>query len=334
MAAAENKELRILRSKAAALEELLEVLERTVQEQSEKLYVEISERKEAEAELIALQGQLMETSRRAGMADVATGVLHNVGNALNSVNVSVSVISENLKKSRIPGLTKAMSLFKDHVDDLAAFLTNDEKGRQLPKYLHLLGEHLIKEQEEIFCEVRLLSENLDHIKDIVSAQQNFAKVSGVVEKISLKELAEDALKIAAGSFSRHNIEAMREYIDDPVIFIDKHKLMQILVNLISNARHALKDSAKQDRRLTIRTKLDRQGFAQIEIEDNGIGIPPENLTKIFAHGFTTKTDGHGFGLHSSALAVKELFGSLSVRSQGAGKGAVFMVELPLRPREG
>ena len=70
---------------------------------------------------------------------------------------------------------------------------------------------------------------------------------------------------------------------------------------------------------------------QIAVIDTGIGISPENLTRIFAHGFTTRKDGHGFGLHSGALAAKELGGKLSVESAGLGQGASFVLDLPFAP---
>ena len=122
--------------------------------------------------------------------------------------------------------------------------------------------------------------------------------------------------------------------------VDKHKVLQILVNLISNAKYALSDSDAKERQLTI--AISRQpsrassddGFAEVSITDNGIGIARENLIRIFGHGFTTKKNGHGFGLHSGALAAKEMGGSLSVQSAGPGKGATFTLSLPLnlKPR--
>jgi signal transduction histidine kinase len=116
-----------------------------------------------------------------------------------------------------------------------------------------------------------------------------------------------------------------------MIQTEKHRVLQILVNLIRNAKYALDDSKRTDKLLTI--KLGRNGGDHIKIDvvDNGVGIPEENLTRIFGHGFTTRSNGHGFGLHSSALAIKELGGSLTAHSDGVGKGATFTLLLPENP---
>jgi signal transduction histidine kinase len=110
--------------------------------------------------------------------------------------------------------------------------------------------------------------------------------------------------------------------------IDKHKVLQILVNLIRNAKHSF-DGVKEDKKqITLGiTKTDDR--LQIAITDNGIGIPPENLLRIFNHGFTTKKNGHGFGLHSGALTAKELGGTLTAFSEGTGRGSKFTLEFPI-----
>ena len=84
--------------------------------------------------------------------------------------------------------------------------------------------------------------------------------------------------------------------------------------------------------ITVRAQPNGAGLAIISVADNGIGIPAENLTRIFAHGFTTRKHGHGFGLHSSALAASEMGGALRVQSDGHGCGATFTIELPLSPK--
>jgi signal transduction histidine kinase len=107
----------------------------------------------------------------------------------------------------------------------------------------------------------------------------------------------------------------------------------MLTNLISNAIHALSQSGRDDKVLKIGVGEPREGYFRIDVCDNGIGIPKENLTRIFEHGFTTKKRGHGFGLHSTALSANELNGSIRVHSDGPGKGAVFTIELPFRTQE-
>jgi PAS domain S-box-containing protein len=293
---------------------------------------DITERMHAEVTLEQMHKQLLGTSRQAGMAEVATSVLHNVGNVLNSVNISSTLVSDRVRKSKVANLFKVVAMLKEHAADLGAFLTSDPKGKQLPGYIGQLAEHLVAEQASVLEELKLLHQNIEHIKDIVVMQQSYAKISGVVETVQITGLVEDALRMNLGALQRHGVEVLREYEDVPLMDVEKHKILQILVNLVRNAKYACDESLRIDKLLTLRvTKND--GRVRISIIDNGIGIPPENLTRIFNHGFTTRKEGHGFGLHSAALAAIELGGSLNVHSDGEGKGASFTLELPFKPHE-
>jgi len=286
--------------------------------------------KEAEAKLKEVHQQLLETSRQAGMAEVATNVLHNVGNVLNSVNVSASVVLENSRNSKIPSLAKVVALLDEHAADLGSFIATDAKGRQVPAYLRQLAGQLAREQEQAIKELELLRQNIEHIKDIVAMQQSYAKISGVSETVRVVDLVEDALGMNAGALTRHEVELIREYTGVPPVTVEKHKVLQILVNLIRNAKYACDESGRKDKKLRLRiSQTERK--VMIGVIDNGIGIPPENLTRIFNHGFTTRKNGHGFGLHSGALAAEELGGALTVHSDGPGLGATFSLELPLPP---
>jgi signal transduction histidine kinase len=263
------------------------------------------------------------------MAEVATNVLHNVGNVLNSVNVSSSLVTEKIRESKVSNLTKVVALMRAHQDDLAAFLTRDPKGMQLCGYLDNLAQHLNKEQTGILKEIESLNANIEHIKEIVTMQQNYARASGIVESLPIVDLVEDALRMNSGSLSRHEVLVIRDYAATPPVPVDKHKVLQILVNLVRNAKYAVDESGRKDKRMTVRIATDHDDYLKISIVDNGVGVPPENLTRIFAHGFTTRKDGHGFGLHSGAIAAKELGGSLTVQSAGPGQGATFTLSLPL-----
>jgi PAS domain S-box-containing protein len=297
------------------------------------IFRDITPRKQTEAELANMHRQLIEVSRQAGMAEVATSVLHNVGNVLNSVNVSCSLIADKLRASKAGNLAKAVAMLREHEHDLADYLTNDPKGHQLPAYLSSLGDHLASEQEDTLQEVKSLVGYIDHIKEIIAMQQNYARVLGVVESLPVVDLVEDALRLNAGAMERHGVKVNREYFEVPPILVDKHKVLQVLVNLIRNAKYALDDRGHTDKRMVLQVGLNGNDLVRISVIDNGIGIPPENLTRIFEHGFTTRKEGHGFGLHNGALAAKELGGTLTAHSDGSGKGATFVLELPRRPRE-
>ena len=273
-----------------------------------------------------MEKELLEASRRAGMAEVATAVLHNVGNVLNSVNISTNLISEQVRNSKMPSLAKVAALLKEHAGDLAGFLANDPKGRQLPPFLAQLAELLKAEQVAILNESQALLKNVEHIKDIVATQQGYARISGGLELMQISGLLEDAMRMNALEYN--DVEIIREYGEIQPIPIAKHQVLQILINLIRNAKHALTDGGQEAKRLILRCGLNGNDMVKISVIDNGVGIPPENLERIFKHGFTTKKYGHGFGLHGSLLAAKEMGGTLTAQSDGHGTGATFTLELP------
>jgi PAS domain S-box-containing protein len=292
---------------------------------------DITERRRSEEEMVRMNGQLLDVSRQAGMAEVATSVLHNVGNVLNSVNVSCSVISDKLRRSRISSVHKTAQVLQQHQSDLPAFFATNPTGQKLPKFLTKLALHLSEEQAAVLSELESLSKNIHHINDIVAMQQSHAKnIGGVRETLPLDGLVEDALRLNGDSLVRHKVQIVREFNAVEPVSLEKHKVMQILVNLLRNAKHALKDSDRSDKRLVIRIHRDDDRVL-VSLCDNGVGIPPENLTRIFAHGYTTKPYGHGFGLHSGVLAAQEMGGRLTAYSEGRGTGATFTLELPLRP---
>ena len=290
---------------------------------------DITEGKQAQAELERLHSRLLETSRLAGMAEVATSVLHNVGNVLNSVNVSATLISETMQQSKLPTLPRVCGMLDEHQDDLADFLTHDLKGKTIRRYLRSLAEHLALEQRTALRELAGLCKNIDHIKDIVMMQQSYAKISGVSEVIPPVQLVEDALAMNASALIRHGVQVVRQYDEIPAAAVDKHKVLQILINLISNAKHALQATPRDKRQVNVRVRRQGQDCFQIEVSDNGVGIAEENLVRVFSHGFTTRENGHGFGLHSGALAAREMGGALVVKSDGPGQGATFTLTLPL-----
>jgi signal transduction histidine kinase len=290
---------------------------------------------ERTAELDQVHRQLLETSRHAGMAEVATGVLHNVGNVLNSVNVSANVIKERVGRSRVGNLSKASGLMESHRDDLATYLTSDEKGKMLPNYFALIAKELGEENAAILEELAALGRGIEHIKEVVQTQQDFAKNSTFRQPADPAALIEAALHINLISLEKHRIEIVREVQHLGEVEIDKHKILQVLINLISNAKNALVNSEhKGARRLTVRLWATDQGpkrRLRFEVSDSGIGIARENLAKIFTHGFTTRSSGHGFGLHASANAAREMNGTLTALSEGEGRGATFILEVPVEP---
>jgi C4-dicarboxylate-specific signal transduction histidine kinase len=320
----------------AGLEVRVEQRTQQLSQANLELTREVAERTRAEQELGRVHQQFVEAARRAGMAEVATGVLHNVGNVLNSVNVSATLVTDRLRRSKVAELSRALNLMNHDAADLARFLTEDEKGRQLPDFLHLVASRLTHDQNQLLDEMQSLTKNVDHVKTIIAMQQSYARAGGLVETVALANLVDDALKLNASSFGKHEIELVREYADTPQIRVDKQKILEILVNLVRNARDALVASGREGRRLIVRVRIGGEAGEKkilVDVIDNGVGIAKENLTRIFSYGFTTKKEGHGFGLHSSANAAQELGGSLTAHSDGPECGAVLTLELPFNPVE-
>lgn len=278
------------------------------------------------------QKQLLDASRFAGMAEIATNVLHNVGNVLNSVNISASIVSDKVKGSEaLGGLSRAVGLMEEHRKDLGDFITHHPRGKNLPAFLKQTTDRFRAESDMEIEELESLRKNIDHIKDIVAMQLTLAKADGNLEKVALHEIMEDALSINAGNFARCGIEVKRDY--NPAvseITVDKHKLLQILVNLITNAQNACMECEKPLKEIILRLDIKDEKVI-LSVQDNGIGIAPENRLRIFNHGFTTRKDGHGFGLHSGAIAARQMGGQLTVHSDGPGCGACFTLELPVAP---
>lgn len=291
---------------------------------NENLEHKVQERTE---ELNLLNTKIADIARSAGMAEVASGVLHNVGNVLNSVNVSASMLRSHVKNSKTNKLEQLVAMIKSHEGDLCEFLTNDEKGKFVIPFLSGLSEQLEKDKRLQMSEIESLSDNIEHIKNIVSMQQSYTGSMGVIEKVSTNALLEDAVSINMPSLIKHKTKIIRDYKEDILISIDKHKAMQVLVNLVSNAGHAVADNAG-DREVTVGVQKDNENV-MFYVEDNGIGMLPEDIERIFEFGFKKRPNGHGYGLHHSAIMAKELKGKINVSSGGIGKGARFELVIPI-----
>jgi PAS domain S-box-containing protein len=290
---------------------------------------DITERKRAEAELEAAHKAFVETSRQAGMAEIATNVLHNVGNILNSVNVSAALVSSTLRTSRARGLGQAIRLMDEHAADLGDFLTLDEKGRLLPGYLKGVTQALAQEQQQMIAELAHLAQSIDHIKSVVATQQSYAGGTNLIEPVQICELVEDALRMNCGALVRHGVTVVKQFAQLPEMRLDRARVLQILINLISNASSAMENMPTESHQITLTVDAMAGTSLRVSVKDEGDGIPAQNMMRIFAHGFTTRKAGHGFGLHSCALAARQMGGTLTAHSDGPGRGAIFTLELPI-----
>ena len=280
----------------------------------------------------SLNQQALELAHRGGMAEIAKTILHNIGNVLNSINVSVDLLHQQVNRSKLAGLVKIRELLQENKENLTEFLVNDPKGSLIPEYISTLANSWEKEHAEFLNEFKSLQLNVRHVRDILATQENLSRLPSFEQIASAEAIVEEALQIVNFKTQQDEIRVKKSYEKLKPILIDKVKLLQILVNLLTNAKEALIHSQSSHKLLDINIKFHEQGKDRLVIEflDNGIGISPENLALIFSQGFTTKPTGHGFGLHSSILAAREMGGEIKASSPGLGAGALFRVELPYK----
>jgi PAS domain S-box-containing protein len=291
--------------------------------------VDITDLKHAAVELEKLHQDLVDASRVAGMAEVANNVLHNVGNVLNSVNVSGELLREKAGRFRGRALARTVQLLNEHHDDLTDFMNADPKGMQILPYLESLAVQMDADQKAVQAELVTLTGRIDHIKEIVAMQQNYSRLFGIQECVDIGNLVEDALRMSHAALVRHEITVKRDYRDVPPVTADKHKILQILVNLIRNAKYAMDESSRPERCLRLHIEPVDRTHVQVRVIDNGVGMTPEVRQRLFEYGFTTKSTGNGYGLHSSILAARALGGTLNAHSDGPGLGATFTLQIPI-----
>lgn len=302
-------------------------LEKEVTRQTSVLFDKNKQLQETLNELNQARSELVEKAHKAGMADLATNVLHNVGNILNSVNVSVGMIDECLTRSKFKGFKQANKLLKEHSNDLKDFILNDPRGEKLLNYFMKLEEPLNKEHEKLKGQTLRLSKNMKLMNDVVSAQQSFSNASRIFEEVSIEKLIEDTLVLQSSTIERHGLDMVKDFLEVDDIYVEKSKVVHILVNLFKNAKESMADLESEEKKLKLKVFQDEQ-YVYLSIIDNGVGIPEANKGKIFNHGFTTKSYGHGFGLHSCANYMKEMKGKIKVESDGVNRGATVTLCFP------
>lgn len=291
----------------------------------------VTVRKQTEEALRQAQEEVLAAAHKAGMAEIATGVLHDVGNVLNSINVSCELISANMRAPALGALGKVNGLLQEHAGDLAAFLTNDPQGRKSLEVLGFTEEALSEERGTILEETDRLSHKVGLLREVIGTQQDYARPGLFFQEARLADAIDDALALSQTRISNHAIKVIVDCPEEIALTTQKTKLVYILINLIQNAVDALKERGETDpgeRKLRIMGSLDGKDII-LEVRDNGIGIPDENMTKIFNHAFTTKPGGHGFGLHTCANFTKEIGGEIHAESEGPGQGSTFRIKLPV-----
>ncbi len=301
-----------------------ETMRQTMQKYTENLETIVKERT---AQLKEAQSELIDKAHKAGMADIASSALHNIGNILNSVKTSAESMDELVERSPVGELSKANDLLRDNIDSIEDFICRDPKGKKLMQYYLKLEQPLQEACNAIKENTARLLDKVNVIKDVITAQQNYAGIGGFTQEANLADIMDDAFTMQSVSIERHSITIERDYRFSRTMRVQKTKLVHILVNLVKNAKDAMLGIPNDKRRIVASIFQEGDGVF-IRLSDNGTGIEKENITRIFSHGFTTKKEGHGFGLHSSANYLKEMGGEIWAESKGKGAGAVFVIRFP------
>ncbi|MEM7455560.1 MAG: ATP-binding protein [Planctomycetota bacterium] len=314
-----------LREAEKMADELARSNEELKREAAEK-QEELRRREAMEQERERLQEELIAASREAGKAEIATGVLHNVGNVMNTVTVSSGMMQESLRSRVCDRLDAAIMILEANEDDLPGFFQSNQQGHHFIPFMKQLGH----QARSILDEVDTLRDNVDHVNSVVAAQQSYATTSGFHSLVNLTDAIETSLQIVIEQLRQNSVTVIQDCVEDCVAMTDRQKLIQVLVNLFKNANHSIEEFGPEVRELTIRLRKDHDSMYSISVTDTGLGMTGDVMDKIFQHGFTTRKQkgGHGFGLHHSVIAMEEMGGSLSVESEGPGKGATFHLKVP------
>ena len=269
------------------------------------------------------QDRYVEVSRAAGRSELARALLHNVGNVLNSVNVSVNMLGDAVRNSPTDGLARTTGLLESHRDDLATFFSEGNPGLQLPAYLERLASVSEERDRDLNRELRDLSSNLTHVAEIIRSQENQATSTEIMTTVPARTLLSRMRTAVGASLNRHDVKLDIRVEANPLCRVETATVMQILVNLAMNAKDAMRDISGRERRLVVGARINRDDMVEFSFRDTGEGIEPDLIDQIFQQGFTTKTSGHGIGLHYSAIAAQEFGGQLLAHSAGPGLGATF-----------
>jgi len=287
--------------------------------------IEARERANAKAKQLA---------RDAGVAQVTTGVLHNIGNALTSVKIALEVLDGSRVRNHLDRVARLGYMLAEHKGELEQFLLRDPRGSKVTEYLMALAPELERDRDALRADLERSRERVEHIVRILRAYQDHGRATLEYERVKVDELVDFALEVALSSTRRTRYQVRRELAELPPIRIDKHRTLQILINLVRNAADAIDESGRDGGTMKIVVSRPEDHLLAFAVVDDGVGIAVENLERIFNHGFTTKSkEASGFGLHTSANAASEMGGRLTVHSDGPGRGARFLLELPFRDDE-
>lgn len=273
-------------------------------------------------ELHAAKDDLLAAAHQAGKAEIATGVLHNIGNTLTGVFVNVDALQRTFSRQLLASIQKVGDAVKDS-EDVNQYLTNNTQGKKIPSFVVALGPLLTRERQRMDAALERIEDGISLMKESVRTQQAYANSSFMYQEIDLAKEVDTMIALTISDSKGGGVVIEKRFAPHAPLIAQREKVGHIIANLIKNAFEALSEVPRDRRRITISIFEGAYGTTVLEVSDTGCGIKVEDLTRIFSFGFTTKPDGHGFGLHHCANAMTEMNGKLSVSSPGLGKGATF-----------
>ena len=280
------------------------------------------------AHLAEARRETEESAHRAGMAEIASEVLHNVGNAVNTANCCAEVIADRLNNSRVSGLEKATSLLSEQASNPVHFFSEDPRGPKLISYLVTLTGALQKEQAENLNELQRLQETIRHIRDAIASQQSHARKSDFRQRVDLRALLNETLLVNEALQKQCGITVTINMPELPLLELNRSRVAQVLVNLEKNALLSMQSVPERSHELTLNVAVFETDTLQIEVRDTGTGFTSEIHERLFGQGFTTRKEGSGLGLHYCVNVIREMGGDITAHSEGPGKGATFTITIP------
>jgi len=277
-------------------------------------------------ELEEAQKKLSLIAHKAGMAEISSGILHTVGTALNSVNIQNQSIMRIVDHSKLDSLMRANDTFGHNFDEFRNNLKDSDKEEELFKLYHSLAPKLKEEKTQLIEHIRESNEKIHLMIATLKAQHKYAGESRLLETIKIKDMLLRCLMMIINE--EDDIEYFINGSDDVELVTERNKLQNILVNIFLNARESVIEDDDIQSKIIVECHVIKD-FLYILIEDNGGGIPAEDLINVFNFGFSGRENHDGFGLHNSANHAREMGGDLTVVSNQAKKETVFTLKLPL-----
>ena len=268
-----------------------------------------------------------------GRLEIVETILHNIGNAINSVTVGINVLQENLVGNRLIHRFSALTdMVKAHQEDWVDFIKDDPKGQQVLPFMTALDTDFTNQNKKVVETLERVNERATHIIDIIRTQGSSNQSSMVRKTIDLQQAILSAVKLQQDSIDKRGIQVDVDCENAPQeIQIQESQFQQMLVNLLRNSIEAIDELSQsgglnETPRVEVKTYIS-EDFLCLDVTDNGIGIEQENLRLIFSAGYTTKESGTGLGLHSSANFVIGSGGQIQPLSEGTGKGTTMRIML-------